>query len=112
MADGVGADEADLDVIVIRPLLCVVLELEVRNLPSRWWWPWPILGLLGWRMLCVVVMCPSSPSSSSAPPSTAASPSSAATSTSRPVSTGPRRRSISGPSWSHAESDAAGGLFV
>ena len=87
--DGVGADEADLDLVVAGLVLGVIFDLEVRNLACLWW-----LGLIGgglcwwyWRVLCVLVVRPSPSSSSSTPPS-AASPSTSAPSASVAVTPG------------------------
>lgn len=67
VADGVRADEADLDIAVVGPLLGVVLDFEVRYLAGRCRF-WFVVCWLGGRVMCARVV-----GSSSAPPPAAAS---------------------------------------
>ena len=95
VADGVGADEADLDIAVGAVVLCVVLDLEVQGLSSLWWprffgW-WLGGGILGIVGVVVVGSSPAPPSAAGAvSPATASSTSSAPASLS--VAPGSRRR--------------------
>jgi len=72
VADGVRADEADLDIAVVALFLCVVLDFEIRELAGRCRF-WLVVCGLGGRVLCARVM-----GSSSAPPPAAAPPTSSA----------------------------------
>lgn len=75
VADGVGADEADLDVAVCPFVLSVVLNLEIGQLPSIRW-----LSLIAYRFarrfgrwIVRAMMRPSPPPSPTAASSTSSS---------------------------------------